>query len=165
VGVARRRQALAAIGHPDEDVAGWLGVDVAELQDLAGVDPAVVVVVFEREASRPGRCWQTRLRARRAGWVTWLAWDAIDTDPAPLGVRPQPRPRVPGGPPALPRVVQYHALASTVSVDEATRDLVMAWLENGARVEEIAAALRVSERHVLRYCRQLRALALTRKGA
>jgi hypothetical protein len=86
VGVSRRLQALAAMGHPDEDVAQWLRVDapsVRRLQTQGSTDPAqaaAVADVFDREGTRPGRCGHTRQRAQHAGWRTALAWDENTID-------------------------------------------------------------------------------------
>lgn len=96
-GIARKTRALAAVGHPDVDVAAWLGVDVDIVRQLQAdglcnpVLAGVVDRVYDREAMRPGRCGLTQRLARQAGWCTALAWDddelnnpAAQQDPALL---------------------------------------------------------------------------------
>ncbi len=85
-GIARRMRALAAMGHPDTDVATWLGVTVAQVRHLQSEGTADTALsatlgaVFERESMRVGRCGLTRQRARNAGWRTALAWDEHEID-------------------------------------------------------------------------------------
>lgn len=86
VRVARQVRALAAVGHPDGDVAAWLGVDVDIVRQLQAdglCGPALAGVVdrvYDREAMRPGRCDRTQRQARQAGWCTALAWDDDELD-------------------------------------------------------------------------------------
>jgi hypothetical protein len=75
-----RLRALAALGHPDPDVAGWLGITPGQLHELrAGrvlpdrVIAAAVTDVWAREGVRRGPCEATRRRARSAGWGTTVA--------------------------------------------------------------------------------------------
>lgn len=163
VGVSRRLQAFAAIGHPDEDVAGWLGVDVAVVRDLqrdGACDEALagtVAAVYEQFATTPGRCRATRLQARLGGWVTDLTWDDIDHDTTPQSVR---RPTVwrqqCWSAPRSARVADYQARA-TVSVAQATKDLLTSLIELGLGFRDIAVVLQVPVEDVAMQCRLLTA--------
>ncbi|MBO9555563.1 helix-turn-helix transcriptional regulator [Cellulomonas sp.] len=89
--VARRVRALAAIGWPARDVASRAGVSIAVVADLtAGRSTRVesrsddsLRAVYEALSMTPGPSEQVRKVAARKGWVPPLAWDDIDTDPAP----------------------------------------------------------------------------------
>lgn len=89
--VARRVRALAAIGWPARDVAARAGVSIAVVADLtAGRSTRVesrsddsLRAVYEALSMTPGPSERLRKVAARKGWVPPLAWDDIDTDPAP----------------------------------------------------------------------------------
>jgi hypothetical protein len=157
VGGQRRLQALAAVGHPDQDVAQWLGVDVGVIHSLQageariGALAAPVAEVFDRHATRQGPCQWTRMVARRAGWVSIMAWDDIDRDREPQGVRP-PVARRAWSKDA--RKADYQA-AAVVGVEETTRTLLTHWVAMGLRFAEIAAMLRVPEADVTEQYREL----------
>jgi hypothetical protein len=94
-GTTRRLRAIAAAGHPLEDIADWLGVStrhVWQLQRQEITDPALngpIRALFDRVAIRPGRCDVTRWTAEVAGWPTAWAWDSNDElDTVAIDIRP-----------------------------------------------------------------------------
>lgn len=123
---------MAAIGHPDETVAAWCGVDVAVVRELQAGESVsseletVVRAVYEQVATIPGRCPDTQRRARQGGWVTDLAWDDIDTDTGSQGIRPTPR----------------------ADFAEATAGLLAGWKAAGLSVTDVARLLRLPEAEV-----------------
>jgi uncharacterized protein involved in type VI secretion and phage assembly len=88
-GVARRLQALSAIGWRHADVAARLGTSWQFVQKLACRDnPTVerrtvsrVAAIYRDLSGRPGPSNLTRLYARRQGWLPPVAWGADIDDP------------------------------------------------------------------------------------
>lgn len=99
LGTRRRLQALVAIGWDLHTLATRAGVSVDRLSRIArGRNPVVFRSTAARIASLydghhmqpppPGRAANyARSIAAKNGYAPPLAWDDIDTDPAPIGVR------------------------------------------------------------------------------
>ena len=103
VGTMRRLQGLAVLGWSLEELAPRVGTSpeyVGELQRgerryiLARTRDAVAAV-FDELCMTEGPSDLVRVRAQRKRYVPPLAWDDIDNDPTPTGVRevsvPAPR--------------------------------------------------------------------------
>lgn len=148
-GVARRLRGLAASGHPDVDVARWIGVVEARVRQMQahGSDSVDIVAdvarVYARESGQTGRSMATRMRAKNAGWRLPEAWQDIDLDQRP-------------GTPVRRRVtigsvrVQQLAEASNTDLDERGRDFLMLMARQGVEPAEIARQLQLSVRMVVR---------------
>lgn len=100
VGVARRIQALMAIGHTAEMIGAEMGVSAGhvrylylEARNVYWPTYRKVCAVFDRLEMTPGPSQLTAHRARKRGWPPPLAWDpdTIDKpDSEPKGVREKP---------------------------------------------------------------------------
>lgn len=97
-GTRRRIQALAAIGWRFSDIDAHLGRkrSVYVILDSKKVSPRTaqrVAAVYEQLCMTPGPSRVAAKRAQEKGWAPPLAWDDIDTDPAPVEWRSQRRRR------------------------------------------------------------------------
>jgi hypothetical protein len=166
IGIRRRLRALAAVGHPDTDVAEWLKTTVDVVRDLQATGDAdealaaSVVDVCARWATQPGRCDETRRRARAARWRTVYAWEDDREMDVPPPARPPRYPKPPNLADPLVRrvwdatpdvVVQ---LLTTVAPEEVAAALVAHWARSGMPVRQIAAALRVNRHRVTQLRRE-----------
>ena len=95
LGTQRRIQALMRLGWPLPLIADRAGVSKSTASRIThGGTPRVLVRVAEDIAAvyddlwmRPGPNPAVARRAARLGWAAPLAWDDIDHDEAPQGVR------------------------------------------------------------------------------
>lgn len=137
IGFIRRVRALAAMGHPNEDVAQWLAVDVDDVPGLQASGStstclmATLEVAYGRECMRPGRSGQTAARARGDGWRTAAAWDEDTIDQAAAS-------------PAGKYDTGYDA------AEQAADDIIRRMSATGQTEREIAAYLRVSRATIQR---------------
>lgn len=93
----RRLRALVALGHPCTALGEWVQMGPTQLSmmlnDTRGwetVTPEVwarIADAYDQMSMTPGTSRRSLTKAASRGWVPPLAWDDIDTDPAPTGVR------------------------------------------------------------------------------
>lgn len=92
IGVARRIQALAAIGWPLCSLGPMLNRDPsfahavmrrAERDSITPATAALVDQLYRRLSGTPGPSQHARRYTIRKGWAPPLAWNNIDTDTAP----------------------------------------------------------------------------------
>lgn len=99
-GTVRRVRALVAIGYSFTDLADMLPVThrhltriaVGELDMVRGTTREAVSRLYDRLALRPrvgADATHARRFAARRGWASPLAWDDIDRDARPVGMRRQ----------------------------------------------------------------------------
>ncbi|WFE45326.1 hypothetical protein [Verrucosispora sp. WMMD1129] len=82
-GVARRLQALTALGHPVVKLAAELGVSGQSVRrwrrrrypDISAVRAQAIRDLYDRLSHIPGTCQRTRDEATRNGWHGPLVWD------------------------------------------------------------------------------------------
>ena len=94
-GTHRRIEALWAIGWTSADIAkaaGWASPQaVTELMKrecyVFTTSAQTIGIVYDRLSGKPGPSTTNRRRARAKGWAPPLAWDDIDNDQTPKGVR------------------------------------------------------------------------------
>ena len=94
-GTHRRIEALWAIGWTSADIAmaaGWASPQaVTELMKrecyVFTTSAQTIGTVYDRLSGKPGPSATNRRRARAKGWAPPLAWDDIDNDRAPKGIR------------------------------------------------------------------------------
>lgn len=96
-GAVRRLRALVALGHMQNRIAAEVGVAEQHLSMLINeyrsgrIEPGLwkrIDNAYRTLAMTPGDSDAARRRAQRNQWPSPLAWDCIDTDPEPQGVRP-----------------------------------------------------------------------------
>ena len=94
LGTQRRIRALQALGWPIETIAaeaGWVhGNSVTSIFQFESIQRRTrdrIANVYERLSATPGPSSRTRILATRKGYAPPLAWDCIDTDEEPQGMR------------------------------------------------------------------------------
>lgn len=95
VGCERRLKALMYMGWKLVDIGRRTGIDGTVLSDIIrGVTPKVRQRTFirlrdfyDQNSMIDGGSNRSKLRAQREGWLSPLAWDDIDRDRKPSGVR------------------------------------------------------------------------------
>lgn len=127
IGIQRRVMALGRLGWSMRAVAAETGLDADALKRLWKRDAmfvranmaAGVIAAYEQLSMRPPPSGRSATRTRRAaearGWASPMAWDCIDTDPAPRGIRTDDRRDL---------LTEWHELqAAGESIDQAARRL------------------------------------------
>jgi hypothetical protein len=143
-GTLRRVRALHALGWTTADIAahcGWATGDaVSEIRQRKRVTRATAAAVEATYAAlsmKLGPSDKTRRHAARQGWAPPLAWDCIDTDQHPMGMKPT-RPARDTIDDTLVTLVLAGEKPPRTATQAERREIVRRWPATGRPINDLA---------------------------